>query len=76
MHGRTNSPGTVLRVLSIDVAMEGGPAQVCRQRFCVVSNLPEARVQVKDPHPLPVAFPKAPGPGSLIEEEKGLGLGW
>lgn len=29
--------------------MEGGTAQVCRQRFCVVSILPETRVQVKDP---------------------------
>lgn len=52
-----------------------GATAVCRQRFCVVSILPEARVQVKEPLPLPAAFPKAPSPGSLIEEGRGWAWG-
>ena len=47
----TASQGTLLRVPPTDIALEGGPAQVCRQSFCFLSIPPEARAGVKEPLP-------------------------
>lgn len=59
----------------IDVAMEGGPVQVCRQRFCVVSILPEARVQVKEPCPLACGPFQGTQPWQSHRGGEGAGLG-